>query len=234
MKKKLLLLTALALAIGNAMADEIVTDNMTIPQGGTAVMNVELNSTESEYMGFEFKLALPEEIVAVEGSAKLGERFNGMDHSLGMSRLTNGENAGKYQFVCLSFTAKAIPDTKGVLLSVTLSADESLEVGETVQATLSGIEFSTTESQKVVFDDLVFTITIGEPDDGRIKFDENAISLPSYTAGEKGNVSMRRTVKAGQWSTIVLPFTLTKAKAEAAFGSDAAASKWTMAKTRRT
>ena len=31
---------------------------------------------------------------------------------------------------------------------------------------------------------------------------------------------MTRSIKAGHWSTIVLPFTLTKAKAEAAFGAD--------------
>lgn len=54
----------------------------------------------------------------------------------------------------------------------------------------------------------------------RISFDETAEELPSFTAGTKANVSMTRTIKANQWSTIVLPFTLTKAKAEAAFGSD--------------
>ena len=54
----------------------------------------------------------------------------------------------------------------------------------------------------------------------RISFNETAEELPSFTAGTKANVSMARTIKANQWSTIVLPFTLTKAKAEAAFGSD--------------
>ena len=54
----------------------------------------------------------------------------------------------------------------------------------------------------------------------RISFDETAEELLSFTAGTKANVRMTRTIKANQWSTIVLPFTLTKAKAEAAFGSD--------------
>ncbi len=31
---------------------------------------------------------------------------------------------------------------------------------------------------------------------------------------------MKRTIKAGRWSTIVLPFTLTKTKAEDIFGTD--------------
>ncbi|MBQ9651254.1 MAG: hypothetical protein IJV13_03445, partial [Prevotella sp.] len=52
-------------------------------------------------------------------------------------------------------------------------------------------------------------------------------SLPTYTAGEKGNVTLKRTITAGQWSTIVLPFTLTKAKAETAFGADVQLAEFT-------
>jgi len=65
-----------------------------------------------------------------------------------------------------------------------------------------------------------FQITIGQPDDGRLKFYETSTTLPPYTAGEKANVTMYRTIKANEWSTICLPFTLPKAKAEAVFGSD--------------
>ena len=43
----------------------------------------------------------------------------------------------------------------------------------------------------------------------------------------EGYTSMRRTIKAGEWNTIVLPFTLTKAKAEAAFGSDVELAEFT-------
>ena len=38
--------------------------------------------------------------------------------------------------------------------------------------------------------------------------------------GNKGNVRMNRTIKANQWNTIVLPFTLTQTKAKKAFGDD--------------
>ena len=108
-----------------------------------------------------------------------------------------------------------------MLISIPVEAIDNLEVGTSYQASLKDIQFGNKDGiHTSFFDDVTFTITIGEPDDGRIKFDENAVSLPSYTAGEKGDVSMTRTIKAGQWSTIVLPFTLTKAKAETIFGSD--------------
>ena len=60
-----------------------------------------------------------------------------------------------------------------------------------------------------------------------ILFDENATALPSYTAGEKVNVTMLRTINAGEWSTIVLPFTLTKTQVGTVFGNDVELAEFT-------
>jgi len=57
-------------------------------------------------------------------------------------------------------------------------------------------------------------------DDNYIAFEEDATLLPVYTDGQKSNVKMWRTIKGGQWNTLVLPFTLTKTEAETIFGSD--------------
>jgi hypothetical protein len=92
-----------------------------------------------------------------------------------------------------------------------------VEIGQTFTGTIKDIVLVPILGAKQKLDAQEFTITVG---DGRLKFNESSSSLPKYTAGEKANVTMMRTIKAGQWSTIVLPFTLTKAKAEAAFGSD--------------
>ena len=111
--------------------------------------------------------------------------------------------------------------TTGTLIKIGIQADETLSTGEELTGYLKNIEFArangSSESLEV---EIPFTITIGEPDDGRIKFDETATKLPTYTAGEKGDVTMTRTIKAGSWSTIVLPFNLTKANAEKIFGED--------------
>ena len=37
-------------------------------------------------------------------------------------------------------------------------------------------------------------ITISEPADGRLHFDETSTVLPDYTAGEKADVTMKRTI----------------------------------------
>ena len=94
-------------------------------------------------------------------------------------------------------------------------------VGTELSFTATDVTFIRLNGEKDKLSDLNFTITVGEPDDGRLKFDENAASLPAYTAGDKADVTMKRTIKGGEWSTICLPFTLPKAKAEAAFGADA-------------
>jgi len=223
MKKKfLLLLTALASTL-LAQADNVVVKDVTIPQGGTATVEVELNNPDHEFTAFQMSLQVPEGITAVTTVKNdkevvvttKGTRFD--DHQLSTSAYTGG-----YGFAALSASSYAIKDQSGVLFSFDLQADAALEVGSTLQAKFTGIAFSTTgaAATEVAMDDVTFTITTDEPDDGYIKFNETSTALPKYTAGEKGNVRMTRSIKAGEWSTIVLPFTLTKAKAEAAFGSD--------------
>jgi hypothetical protein len=64
------------------------------------------------------------------------------------------------------------------------------------------------------------SITIEGVDDGRLKFYETSTSLPSYTAGDKADVTVYRDIKANEWSTLVLPFNLSQANAKAVFGND--------------
>lgn len=218
MKRIFSSLMACFILIGNALADGIAVNEITIPKGGTATLNIEFNRSEYNYMGFEFKLGLPEGITAQNGSAKLGSRFDGQDHSLGMSALTGGENAGKYQFVSLSLTGAAIPGSNGTLLTVELSADASLEVGATYTATLSSIEFTTTDAQKIVFDNLTFGITIESQGDGRTLLDEASSTMPTNATGV--DVRVRRTIFPNEWSTLCLPFDMTTAQVHDSFGSD--------------
>ena len=135
-----------------------------------------------------------------------------------------------------SFSASFVSDTRyRILINSNNGYTFDGTDGEIVQVVVNIDASAANSSLPFVFEDIVLvdtcsngfetkrvetTITIGEVDDGRIKFNENSTSLPIYTAGEKSDVTMTRTIKAGNWSTIVLPFTLTKAKAEAAFGSD--------------
>ena len=221
MRKKLILLFTL---LANSMilfADGLTIGDVVIPKGGQGmiVVNYQFDVAE-QYSGWQFSLYMPEQVSTVK-SAKGTSLFNaGSCHDESYT-ITSSYSEGVDGYVALSLETSPITGTNDMLISIPVEAIDNLEVGTSYQASLKDIQFGNKDGiHTSFFDDVTFTITIGEPDDGRIKFDENAVSLPSYTAGEKGDVSMIRTIKAGQWSTIVLPFTLTKAKAETIFGSD--------------
>ena len=219
MKKLFILLSALWVTVAAQAGDNIVVKNVEVPQGGTATVEVEFNNPDHTFTAFQMALQLPEGISGVlNDKGKLdivnGDRFD--DHGLSSSVITGG-----FQLACLSNTTAAIEGTSGVLFSFDVQADAALQVGAELTAKFTGIAFTTTgQAVEVTLDDASFVITIGEPDDGRLHFDETSTKLPTYTAGDKGDVTLKRTIKADTWSTIVLPFTLTKAKAEEVFGND--------------
>ena len=222
MKPKVILFAcAWLLCLCNAMADEFVINNVTIPQGGHGKLSVGFRFTgTSDKVGFTFSLGMPEGISLEKDED--GEPVYEKDMT-SISKL-NIICAGEENIGGLPSNEKAtIKGTEGTLLTLTLNADAALAVGSThtVNVTNATFQEKTEGSIKDInISDLSFIVTIGEPDDGRIKFDEKSTMHPTYIAGEKGDIRMTRTIKANQWSTIVLPFTLTKAKAEAIFGSD--------------
>lgn len=196
--------------------NEIVVSPVTIPKGNMGMINIELNNDEV-FTAFTFKLTLPEGLSYIlDGSEdpkptfNLGSRFT--DHALSSS--SNGQVA---TFGCLSISSAPISGSNGLLLSVYVTASDDLEVNEELTAILTEATFTTPLEVEYNLSDVNVNVTIGE---NRLVFDEAATTLPTYTAGEKSNVRMTRTIKANSWSTIVLPFTLAKTKAEAAFGND--------------
>lgn len=121
-------------------------------------------------------LTLPEGIIFV--AATKGNRYAD-DHSLGVA--SNGQTT---RFTMNSSTNKPITGNGGALITVTVSADEALEPGSLLQATLGNIEMAQLvndkERKKVTPPDLDFDI-------------EQAVGLlrPARTphrAGEEGHL----------------------------------------------
>ena len=220
MKKIVFIIFGLMAITGSVQAaDNITAADITIQKNGSAALEIVLNSYDMNYGGFEFQLHLPQG-VAASGIAKT-ERLASSDdgeYTLQLNKTEDGSNV--YKILCYNTSRMSIAGTTGTVATITLAADETTEVGSILTANIDEVVLSTVDLDQIDAESSSFKITIGEPDDGRIHFDENSTTLPSYTAGEKGNVTMKRTIKAGIWNTIVLPFTLTKTKAEAAFGSD--------------
>ena len=219
---------ALLAIVGRASAQESVSVNdFLVPQGGEAYLDINYSlEGVGPYVGFMFIVDLPEGLSLVEDEETPGYPWydDKVPAISGLSVTTTPTG-----FAATPKTAEAtINGNSGLLMRLKVAADAELEVGSKYTATLKEVSFNVRDEEfnvtKKPVGDVTFNITI---DDNRIKFDENADALPVYTAGEKGNVRMTRTINANRWSTICLPFQLTKAKAEAAFGSDVQLAEFT-------
>ena len=204
------------MGMGKVMAGDVLTvSDVSLPQGVETIVDI-FCSFDTQFKGYQLDVELDEGLSLVMNSnGQYGENgFSGTDHSISSSN----PSTGKYRFVVTSNSGQLLPNS-GTLLKFKVTGTGDEAIGTTFHGTVTASEFTTAENAAQNLSEVLFSITI-EENDGRIHFDENSTELPIYTAGEKGNVTMTRTIKADEWSTIVLPFTLTKNKAEVAFGSD--------------
>lgn len=200
-----------------ALADNTVSVSKAfIPKGKTGSFSIDLANTDAFASSMEIHLTLPEGITF--GSVVLGNRFT--DNPTVASSLS-GQNV---TITTLSATNAAISGSSGPLLYVTVSADEALEVGTQLTASVTMMELAKKVGDKhEKWNPEPFSFDIEITD--RVILDENSTFVPIAQSGV--NVLVNRTIKAGLWSTICLPFALTKAKAEAAFGSDVELAEFT-------
>lgn len=222
---KLFLSMVLLMTMGNTFADNLSVADFSIAPGETKAISIDLTNPDREYIMVEFWMSLPEGIsipqdedgyYLAEGNASRFQR----SHSLEVNY-----QGGFYHFLVFSSRNDALRGSSGELISFTVEVASDVQEGTYVAKIFNQL-YNDTDKNEVTPNDVPFNITV-ESSDGRIHFDETDTSLPTYTAGEKGDVTMKRTIKAGEWNTIVLPFTLTKAKAEAAFGSDVELAEFT-------
>jgi len=230
MKKILFSIMALLAIAGTSRAqtNALSVADIELPQNGEAelVINFQLDAPDT-YTAYSFNIDVssdlsfemdtetgPTDVFYIQGDVY--HKSHGVTANL---------SEGLVKVACLSTGSVPLTKQSGELLTFILKAGD-LEIGKTYTGTIKDILFTPVEGEKKSLDDVTFTIKIIE-NDGRIKFNENSTKLPKYTAGDKANVKMFRTIEADRWSTIVLPFTLTKAKAEAAFGDDVQLAEFT-------
>ena len=199
-----------------AMAGESITvENLTVPQGKQGEMVVSFSFDEPhEYVSYQFTVELPSGVSLVADA--YGKAAYELPDNQPAALFSVDFLASNGIVKVWSSPSTPIGGHADVLIRIPVRASADLAVGTTLSGRLTDVEFTkNTGAVRTPFADASFSITIAEP---RIVFDENATSLPQYTTGEKENIKMIRTIKAGEWSTIVLPFTLSKAKVTEVFG----------------
>ena len=99
------------------------------------------------------------------------------------------------------------------LVTISFEVANTVEPGE-YNVTLQGTMFEYNSSDKDYAADVTFTVHVTNG----LVLDENSTIAP--TAQNDVDVTVIRTIQAGVWNTICLPFNMTEAQLKAAFGDD--------------
>ena len=159
MKKFLIALIAILGNTLSASADNVVVKDITLQQGGTAIIDIELANPDKTYTAFQLDLMLPEGITPVtdeDGDVIIvnGSRL-GNDHSIGYSIIEGG-----IRLVCVAASSAAINGTSGSLCIIEVKADATMKAGMSYMATATGVVFTTTNNRDIEMDDADFTIFV--------------------------------------------------------------------------
>ncbi|MBQ2562211.1 MAG: hypothetical protein II559_02195 [Muribaculaceae bacterium] len=210
--KKFFMISALLAMVSGAFAQNSLSVGTTkVPQGGLGYIEVKYDFAQENYFAnYSFDLYLPEGITLNESSIVKG----GCHSENHPKNYTIKENDGFYSFAMLSNPTTALTGTSGLLVKLAVNVDSKLALESEHQGAIKKIRFASTGGSTTTFEDVQFTIKVVE---NRITLDE-AVGVTSETPTGEQNVLVKRTIKAGNWSTICLPFAMTGDQVKDAFG----------------
>lgn len=246
--KRLLLSLISMLVIGSAWADDdrivLSIPNVEVPQGGSVQVPINITNTVG-VKSFQADITLNginlnigdiqmSDLVLADRTSNIaytywvdkdGNEYNEYDETKTLTEKTGitaftvesnyPEVDGYKAFRFLGFNMKSVfmSGTEGAAAYFTIAASDNVEIGKTYTAKIVSASGSSTGSS-IVIPDQSFTITVVE---NRVTLDET-VGVPSETPTEPVNVLVKRSITAGNWSTICLPFAMTSDQVKAAFG----------------
>ena len=219
MKKIFMLLTALVAYCGGAMADGLEVQDVNISQGGEATLEIALENPVTAFAAFQFNVELAEGItIPTNDKGKfVYEKGERLDEEFSLSLSQPDALVNTYRVLGYYTETQPIPSTTGAIVKITIKADAALAIGTTHVCKLSAINLTETNETKHTPDDITFNVKITEKT--YTILDETSTIAPVASGGPV-DIKVKRTIKANEWSTLVLPFDMTEAQLKEALGSD--------------
>lgn len=219
MKKIFMLLTALVAYCGGAMADGLEVQDVNISQGGEATLEIALENPVTAFAAFQFNVELAEGItVSTNDKGKfVYEKGERLDEEFSLSLSQPDALVNTFRVLGYYTETQPIPSTTGAIVKITIKADATLAIGTTHVCKLSAINLTETNETKHTPDDITFNVKITEKT--YTILDETSTTAPAASGGPV-DIQVKRTIKANEWSTLVLPFDMTEAQLKEALGSD--------------
>lgn len=207
---------SLVLGIGCGRAEDgLAVRNVVVARDGKAMLAIETAFESDVFFGYELKVQLPKGLsIALNSSGKpVAESHTDLD--IVGSVLSTTADATTYQFVASKMGNPRIPAGSYVLATMPIESDGTLAVGSELACSVNDILFSDGTQTGRKMQNLAFTVTVSD----KVVLDENSPVVPMATDGST-DLLVKRTIKAGEWSTLCLPFEMDGAQVEAAFGDD--------------
>ena len=174
------------------------------------------NPNRLEYVAFQFDIYLPEGLTIVQEKEKYHFTFN-TDRSDDHTFTSAVQEDGAIRVAGASLTNAYFWSTSGDFVYFSVTAAEDFT--DSHEIAMKRIMFSTKEAVRSDLADVTTTVTGEKTGDSWITLDETSTELPEASDGDV-QIKVKRTIKAGEWSTICLPFSMTEAQVYEAFGED--------------
>ena len=219
MKKIFMLLIALVAYCGGAMADGLEVQDVNISQGGEATLEIALENPVTPFTAFQFDVELAEGItVATNDKGKfVYEKGERLDEAFSLMLAQPNALVNTYRVLGYYTVTQPIPSTTGAIVKITIKADATLAIGTTHVCKLSAINL--TEPNETKHSPAAITFNVKITEKTYTILDETSTTAPVASGGPV-DIKVKRTIKANEWSTLVLPFYMKEAQLKEALGSD--------------
>lgn len=215
-KTTIIALALFAFCTGGKAQTVTVADVEALP-GETVSFTLDLTGGKADtYTAMQFDAQFPVTGFSTTGKYKVSELWENATATVGA---VNAE--GIATIPVASSESISAADVEG-LFTVSFTVDGGVALGN-YDVTLKNLWFGYGTSSKDYLDDVTFTVHVVSAHS--IVLDENSTTAPE--AAEGVNVKVKRTINAGNWSTICLPFAMTEEQVKTAFGNDVQLAEFT-------
>ena len=187
--------------------------NFTGYKGSDATMAIELTN-DAVLAGAQFDMTLPD-----------GVTFTGYELTDRTTGMTLGSDNGRY--ILFSMPDQGVKHTiaagNGTIMNFKLNIAETV-VPADYTITFEDVRISGENNEPVSSTIASATLTVKEMT--TVTLDEESTTVPTATT-EPVIAKVKRSIKAGQWSTICLPFAMTSEQLTEAFGDGVALAEFT-------
>ena len=197
----------------------VYIEPFTVASGTQTVVSIKMKNT-AEIRGFQFDLYLPEGMTVVkspkgriQGALNAGRLPEDDEHDLTFSEQPDGA----IRFLCSSQYDETFTGNNGEIATLQVAVADNMTAGD-YPIVLKNIKLTETDISKYYLTEkLETTVTVNSAADERLLLDEAATEVPDNATS--ADVRVVRTIGAGNWSTICLPFAMTEEQVKAAFGN---------------